>query len=126
MTLGYSHSLLSSNFVGRYGAGIRYQGSKDGDARNFGYLSEIIISYQTRYINLGVGGQIDFGNSIIDLDGKKYNFETAIGPKLILEGRFNGIGSIGLEYILMNFVTTEDEKYSGNRIGLSVKFFFGK
>lgn len=126
MTLGYSHSVFSSNFVGRYGVGIRYQGSKNGDARNLGYLSEILISYQTRYINLGVGGQVDFGNSIRDLDGKTYKFKTAIGPKLILEARFNGIGNIGLEYILMNFSTTENEKYSGNRIGFSVKFFFGK
>lgn len=126
ITLGYTHSILSSNFVGRYGAGFRYQGNKDGDARNLGYLSEVILTYQTRYVNLGIGGQIDMGNSTRDMEGNIFKFETAAGPKFVLEGRYEGILSVGLEYILMNFSTTENRDYKGNRLGVAVKFFLGK
>lgn len=125
-TLGYTHSLFSSNFVGRYGGGFRYQGSKDGDARNMGYVTEALITYQTKYVNIGVGGQSEFGNSIRDLSGKIYRFDAAIGPKFVLEGRFQGKMNIGLEYIMNNFTSNENQLYNGNRIGIGLKFFMGK
>jgi hypothetical protein len=126
MNVGYTHSIYSSNFVGRYGAGFRYQGNKDGDARNMGFLTEALITYQTRYINFGAGGQFDFASSIKNTEGKVFNFKPQVGPKFILEWRFKGIGNIGIEYIVMDCTTKDDKKYSGNRIGIMMRFFFGK
>jgi hypothetical protein len=124
ISMGISHSVFTTNFVGRYGGGIRYQGSKDGDARNLGYIAEAVLTYQTRYFNFGFGGQIDMGNSTRHLDGNVTRFKRAIGPKFTLEWRAGGFAHLGFEYLTNDFYTTENQKYRGNRIGVTARFFF--
>jgi hypothetical protein len=123
---GYSHPMHFLNFVGRYGIGYRYQGSKEGgNARNSGILSEAILVLQTNWINIGVGGQLDIANSVRDLKGQEVNFKTNLGPKFVLEYRYKGFGNLGLEYLLMDYSSTDNRKYNGNRIGVAMRFFFG-
>ncbi|MEQ9164912.1 MAG: hypothetical protein RLO12_01535 [Fulvivirga sp.] len=123
--LGYSQVLFSSNFVGRLGFGYRHQGSKDGNAVNRGFLGEAVITYQTRYINIGLGGHMDMSNSIRNLNGEKFDFVDRIGPKVITEYRFGGLGNLGLEYVFMDYETTKGVAYGGNRFHITMKFFLG-
>ncbi|MES2480275.1 MAG: hypothetical protein V4561_14415 [Bacteroidota bacterium] len=124
--LGYAQSLFSSPLVYRIGTGIRYQGSKNGVGRNLACPSEFVITYQTRYLNFGFGGQLETNNSTRDFNGKIFQFKPALGPKFLIEGKDRGVVNLSIEYILTNFKTTNNVLYSGNRIGFAFKFFFGR
>jgi len=121
---GYSHIMFRSSFTVRAGVGYRYQGSKKGNASNQGGIGEAVLSFQTRYISFGIGGNYDFANKIVDMENKSYRFNNQIGPKAVLDIRFGSMITMGLEYIMTNYTTT-NSSYRGNQIALSVKFFSG-
>lgn len=121
--LGYSSIIFHSDFVARYGLGFRYQGSRDGDARNIGFFGEASVTHQTKFINFGIGLHSDFGNSIRNLEGNEFDFKTSIGPKFLMEYRLEGIGNMGLEYLLMDYETKDGIEYGGNRLMITIKFF---
>jgi len=123
--LGYSQIIHGSCFSVSGGLGIRYQGAQEGDASNQGGLLESVVYFQTKYINIGVGGQYDFANKITDEERNIYKFGSEIGPKVVLDIKFTKEVSLGLEYIHMDFTDTRNKMYSGNRIMLSVKIHSG-
>ncbi len=124
ITFGYSRSLFSSDFVGRAGAGYRFQGSYDGDARNRGIFLDLVFTWQTRHINIGAGGQLETANSIRDLQGNVTAFKTTVVPKFIMEYRLSdGTINMGAEYLPGTFTTTQNHPFSGNRFALALKFF---
>ncbi|TVQ94159.1 MAG: hypothetical protein EA393_01235 [Bacteroidetes bacterium] len=124
ITFGYSRSLFSSDFVGRAGLGYRLQGSYDGDARNRGIFSDLVLTWQTRHINVGAGGQLETANSIRDLQGNVTTFKTTIVPKFIMEYRIvDGSVNMGAEFLPGSFTTTQNQTFTGNRFALALKFF---
>lgn len=125
MLLGYSHIIHGSCFSVSGGLGYRYQGAQERDASNQGGLLESVAYFQTKYINIGVGGQFDFANKIRDEEGEIYKFGSEIGPKVVLDIKFTKEVSMGLEYIHMDFTDTRNKMYSGNRLMLSVKLHSG-
>lgn len=124
IAFGYSHSLFSSDLVGRAGVGYRFQGSYDGDARNRGIFSDVVLTWQTRHISFGAGGQLETANSIKDLQGNVTRFKTTVIPKFILEYRMvDGTINMGAEFLPGSFTTTQNQTFSGNRFALALKFF---
>jgi hypothetical protein len=126
ISLGFGRSVFSSDFVMRFGLGMRYQGSQQGKGSNRGIFTEIMATWQTPEINIGLGGQLDAANSVTDSEGKIIAFRPALGPKISLEYRVAGMGNIGLEYLPVSFNTTNNVRYSGNRIALAMKFFLNR
>lgn len=123
--IGYSHSIGASNFVARYSGSIRFQTGDEKDSWNFGLLADAVVTYQTRYINFGLGTQYDFSNAI-KARGEHYKFKPVISPKMVVDVRLSGYMSVGLEYVYTNFKTSKNERFHGNRMGLVVRMFFGK
>lgn len=122
---GYSHAIGASNVVARYSTGIRFQTGQEQRDNSFGLIGDIGLTYQTRHINFGIGGQYDFANTI-KAAGETYKFKPVLSPKLLLEGRLGGYMNVGLEYIFTQFETKEKETFDGNRFGLYIRMFFGK
>lgn len=121
--LGYSQILNHSRFSLRGGIGYKYQGNQEGDASNQGGFMEAIIVWQTKNINLGIGGQYDFSNKIKTEEGDIIPFENEFGPKFLLEYKWQML-TFGAEYILMDF-NHKSTQYHANRFGFSIKFFSG-
>ncbi|MCT4664202.1 MAG: hypothetical protein N4A45_03085 [Flavobacteriales bacterium] len=127
MVLGAALHITGTSLVGRGEIGIRYQGSKDDKAENIGFFTAGVLTYQTKYVNLGFGGQYDFGSSITNTNGKKYNFVPQLGPKFLIEARLDGRLHLGVEYILMKEVKDKENRiYNGNRFSLMLRMFIGK
>ncbi len=123
--LGYCHSIGASRFVVRYGGAIRFQTGEHQSDYNLGLISESVLTYQTRHINYGIGGQYDFANSI-KANGETYKFKPVFSPKFLLEARLGGYMNVGVEYVITDFKTDRNELFKGNRFGLFVRMFFGK
>lgn len=123
--IGYSHTFGASNFVGRYGLAFRFQSGDENNTYNLGLLTDASVTYQTKYINFGLGLQYDFANRI-KAHVKNYNFKPAFSPKVLLEGRLSGYMNIGVEYVLTNFETKAGQKFHGNRLGVMIRIFLGK
>lgn len=124
-SIGYSHSIGASRFVARYGGSFRFQTGEHQSDYNLGLISEGVLTYQTRHINYGIGGQYDFANTI-KANGETYTFNPVFSPKVLIEARFGGYLSVGGEYIITDFKTDRDELFKGNRFGIFVRMFFGK
>ncbi|TVQ08579.1 MAG: hypothetical protein EA361_16370 [Bacteroidetes bacterium] len=124
ISIGYSIPLAASDMGIRTALGFRYQGSYDGDANSKGYFSEILFTWQTKVLTAGGGGQLETNNSIRDLNGNVTRFKKTFGAKLIMEIRLADRINMGLEYLPFNFYTLNDVPVKGNRIGLSLKFFY--
>ncbi len=123
LSMGYSIPLASTNMGVRAALGIRYQGRFDGNANSKGYFSELLLTWQTKVLTLGGGGQLETNNSIKDLNGNVTRFKKTFGGKLMMEFRLFKKINLGIEYLPFNFYTQNDLPVQGNRIGLSVKVF---
>ena len=122
---GYCHPIASSRFVARYGMSFRFQTGEFQGEYNLGLASETVLTYQMRFVNIGLGGQYDFANTI-KAAGETYKFNPVFSPKVVLEGRLAGYISIGGEYVFTDFKTDRNELFYGDRFGIFIRIFVGK
>jgi len=108
------------NIFHRNSLALRYQGAKEGDGENRGFVVESTLVKEWKKIAVGGGVHLDLFNRVKDQYGDSIELNNIIGTVVNLEYLFNEKAGVGIRYLFADFESKEGTIYKGNQFGFFV------